>query len=72
MKYAIPPTIPLPLPFNVGEVNYELVRAQLPENWLPDIVLTIDAGIHCCQSIKIAEASKVIENTQRDLNIALI
>jgi len=32
----------------------------------------IEAGIHCCQSIKVAEASKVIENTQRDLNIALI
>lgn len=32
----------------------------------------IEAGIHCCKSIKIAEASKVIENTQRDLNIALM
>ena len=32
----------------------------------------IEAGIHSCQSIKIAEASKVIENTQRDLNIALM
>lgn len=32
----------------------------------------IEAGIHCCQSIKVAEASKVIENTQRDLNIALM
>lgn len=32
----------------------------------------IDAGTHKAQSIKIAEAAKVIENTQRDLNIALI
>jgi UDP-N-acetyl-D-galactosamine dehydrogenase len=32
----------------------------------------IEAGIHCCRSIKVAEASKVIENTQRDLNIALM
>lgn len=32
----------------------------------------IDAGIHPASSIKVAEASKVIENTQRDLNIALI
>ena len=32
----------------------------------------IDAGIHRAQSIKVAEAAKVIENTQRDLNIALM
>lgn len=32
----------------------------------------IDAGIHKASSIKVAEASKVIENTQRDLNIALM
>ena len=32
----------------------------------------ITAGTHLAASIKIAEASKVIENTQRDLNIALI
>lgn len=30
------------------------------------------AGIYSAESIKIAEAAKVIENTQRDLNIALI
>jgi UDP-N-acetyl-D-glucosamine/UDP-N-acetyl-D-galactosamine dehydrogenase len=30
------------------------------------------AGIHRAPSIKVAEAAKVIENTQRDLNIALI
>ncbi len=32
----------------------------------------IDAGTYCVDSIKVAEAAKVIENTQRDVNIALI
>jgi UDP-N-acetyl-D-glucosamine/UDP-N-acetyl-D-galactosamine dehydrogenase len=32
----------------------------------------ITAGTHCAPSIKVAEAAKVIENTQRDVNIALI
>ncbi|MBI4995606.1 MAG: nucleotide sugar dehydrogenase, partial [Rhodocyclales bacterium] len=32
----------------------------------------ITAGIHRASSIKVAEAAKVIENTQRDLNIALM
>ena len=32
----------------------------------------ITAGTHKAESIKIAEAAKVIENTQRDINIALI
>jgi len=32
----------------------------------------IEAGIHRASSIKVAEAAKVIENTQRDLNIALM
>ncbi len=32
----------------------------------------IDAGVHRAASIKVAEAAKVIENTQRDLNIALM
>ncbi|MDH5820426.1 Vi polysaccharide biosynthesis UDP-N-acetylglucosamine C-6 dehydrogenase TviB [Acinetobacter pseudolwoffii] len=34
--------------------------------------LIIDAGTHKASSIKVAEAAKVIENTQRDVNIALI
>ena len=46
----------------------------------PDISIVIDelyqsiitAGTHKAGSIKIAEAAKVIENTQRDINIALI
>ena len=32
----------------------------------------VRAGIHRASSIKVAEAAKVIENTQRDLNIALM
>ncbi|HEY9693636.1 MAG TPA: nucleotide sugar dehydrogenase [Oculatellaceae cyanobacterium] len=32
----------------------------------------IDAGVYPAPSIKVAEAAKVIENTQRDLNIALM
>lgn len=32
----------------------------------------ISAGVHRASSIKVAEAAKVIENTQRDLNIALM
>ncbi len=34
--------------------------------------LVVTAGVHRASSIKVAEAAKVIENTQRDLNIALI
>ncbi len=32
----------------------------------------VKAGVHRASSIKVAEAAKVIENTQRDLNIALV
>lgn len=32
----------------------------------------VEAGVHLAPSIKVAEAAKVIENTQRDLNIALM
>ena len=46
----------------------------------PEIAVEIDAlykrivkaGTHLASSIKVAEAAKVIENVQRDLNIALI
>ena len=46
-----------------------------PES-LEEIALTyelvVDAGVHRASSIKVAEAAKIIENTQRDVNIALI
>ena len=32
----------------------------------------VKAGVHKASSIKVAEAAKIIENTQRDLNIALM
>jgi UDP-N-acetyl-D-galactosamine dehydrogenase len=34
--------------------------------------LVIKAGVHRASSIKVAEASKIIENTQRDINIAFM
>jgi len=34
--------------------------------------LVVDAGVHRAPTIKVAEAAKIIENTQRDVNIALI
>jgi UDP-N-acetyl-D-galactosamine dehydrogenase len=34
--------------------------------------LVVKAGVHRATSIKVAEAAKIIENTQRDLNIALM
>ena len=44
------------------------IASQIDELYQEIIV----AGTHKASSIKIAEAAKVIENTQRDLNIALI
>ena len=34
--------------------------------------LVVEAGVHRAPSLKVAEAAKIIENTQRDVNIALI
>ena len=34
--------------------------------------LVVDAGVHRASSIKVAEAAKVIENSQRDINIAFM
>jgi len=34
--------------------------------------LVVDAGVHRAPTIKVAEGSKIVENTQRDLNIALM
>jgi UDP-N-acetyl-D-galactosamine dehydrogenase len=53
----------------------KVVSAQDEEtlNIIFDIYSSVvDAGVHKAPSIKVAEAAKVIENTQRDLNIALI
>ncbi|MEE3156937.1 MAG: nucleotide sugar dehydrogenase, partial [Pseudomonadota bacterium] len=43
--------------------------AELVDSLYNEIII---AGTHKATSIKVAEAAKVIENTQRDLNIALI
>jgi UDP-N-acetyl-D-galactosamine dehydrogenase len=53
----------------------KVVSGQDPET--ADIVAEvygaiIQAGVHRAPSIKVAEAAKVIENTQRDLNVALM
>jgi UDP-N-acetyl-D-galactosamine dehydrogenase len=34
--------------------------------------LVVDAGVHRAPSIKVAEAAKIVENTQRDVNISLV
>lgn len=34
--------------------------------------LVVDAGVHRAESIKVAEAAKIIENSQRDINIAFM
>jgi UDP-N-acetyl-D-galactosamine dehydrogenase len=53
----------------------KVVSGQTPE--ILDIVAdvyssVVTAGVHRAPSIKVAEAAKIIENTQRDLNIALM
>ncbi len=57
------------------ETITKVVSGQTPE--VLDIVaevysLVVKAGVHKASSIKVAEAAKVIENTQRDVNIALM
>jgi UDP-N-acetyl-D-galactosamine dehydrogenase len=53
----------------------KVVSAQTPESLaiVADVYASVvTAGIHKAPSIKVAEAAKVIENTQRDLNISLM
>lgn len=46
---------------------------QATTDYVDDVYnLIITAGTHKAPSIKVAEAAKVIENTQRDVNIALV
>ncbi len=57
------------------ETIKKIVSGQTPE--ILEIVAAVyesvvTAGVHRAASIKVAEAAKVIENTQRDLNIALV
>ena len=66
---------------NPGDKTHSLVDIKkitsgnncASSNWITSLYGSIiKAGIHQAESIKIAEAAKIIENTQRDLNIALI
>jgi len=44
-KYVHAPTLPLPFRPDIGRVPYEMVKTQLPSGFVPDLVLTVDAGI---------------------------
>lgn len=66
---------------NPGDEDHRLTNiAKVTSGSLPAIADAIDAlyasiitaGTHKAASIEVAEAAKVIENTQRDLNIALM
>jgi UDP-N-acetyl-D-galactosamine dehydrogenase len=46
--------------------------AESAEHIAKTYELVVTAGVHRAASIKVAEAAKIIENTQRDVNIALI
>lgn len=56
--------------------NITKVVSGIDEESLENIAsiyeLIIDAGVHRAESIKVAEAAKVIENSQRDINIAFV
>ncbi|WP_331482150.1 nucleotide sugar dehydrogenase [Paraclostridium ghonii] len=56
--------------------NIVKVVSGMDEETLENIArvyaLVIDAGVHRAESIKVAEAAKVIENSQRDINIAFV
>jgi UDP-N-acetyl-D-galactosamine dehydrogenase len=57
------------------ETIVKVVSGDTPETLARIAALysaVVAAGVYRAQSIKVAEAAKVIENTQRDLNIALI
>ena len=66
---------------NPGDKKHKLIDIKkVTAGSTPEIALEVDelykeiivAGTYKAENIKIAEAAKVIENTQRDLNIALI
>ena len=66
---------------NPGDKQHTLARitkvvsgdtAQTLEAVAQIYALVVEAGVYRASSIRVAEAAKVIENTQRDLNIALM
>jgi UDP-N-acetyl-D-galactosamine dehydrogenase len=66
---------------NPGDTDHTLTKivkvtsgcdAESAENIAKVYELIIKAGVHRASSIKVAEAAKIIENTQRDINIAFM
>ncbi len=66
---------------NPGDTNHTLTKivkvtsgcdAESAENIAKTYEMIIKAGVHRASSIKVAEAAKIIENTQRDINIAFM
>jgi UDP-N-acetyl-D-galactosamine dehydrogenase len=66
---------------NPGDKEHTVTKIlKITAGSTPEIAIKVDnlyksiitAGTHLAPSIKVAEAAKVIENTQRDVNIALI
>lgn len=66
---------------NPGDMNHTLTKItkvtsgcdkDSAENIAKVYELIIQAGVHRASSIKVAEAAKIIENTQRDINIAFM
>ncbi|HMO93458.1 MAG TPA: Vi polysaccharide biosynthesis UDP-N-acetylglucosamine C-6 dehydrogenase TviB [Pirellulaceae bacterium] len=66
---------------NPGDKQHRLTTIKkVTSGSTPEVAETVDqlyrsiitAGTHKASSIRVAEAAKVIENTQRDLNIALV
>jgi UDP-N-acetyl-D-glucosamine/UDP-N-acetyl-D-galactosamine dehydrogenase len=66
---------------NPGDHNHTLTKivkvtsgcdAESAENIAKTYELIIKAGVHRASSIKVAESAKIIENTQRDINIAFM
>jgi UDP-N-acetyl-D-galactosamine dehydrogenase len=66
---------------NPGDTNHTLTKivkvtsgcdSESAENIAKIYELIIKAGVHRASSIKVAEAAKIIENTQRDINIGFM
>jgi UDP-N-acetyl-D-galactosamine dehydrogenase len=66
---------------NPGDTNHTLTKiikvtsgcdAEASENIAKTYELIIEAGVFRASSIKVAESAKIIENTQRDINIAFM
>lgn len=66
---------------NPGDKKHTVTKIlKVTSGSTPEIAIIVDdlyksiitAGTHCAPSIKVAEAAKVIENSQRDINIAFV